>query len=69
MIPPMMPPQKLPRPPFVKRGFHMVCSACDLEQRYCRCSERSADAPSADAKDEANLSQRIVEARMRAGGR
>ena len=68
MIPPFIPPQKPPRPPFVKRGFHMVCSVCNMAQAYCRCDAQRPDAPAQDGA-ESGLAQRIAEARMKAGGR
>jgi len=67
MMPPFMPPQKPPRPPFVKKGFHLVCSACDLEERYCRCAERVLDAPANDGA-ESQLGVRIAEAMAKARG-
>lgn len=65
---PFMPPQKPPRPPIVSRYGVDYCSACTLMLDYCRCVERSTDAPAKDG-DGSDLARRIAAARAKAGGR
>ena len=80
MIPPLQ-----PSPPFaptitqpittpatparIKHGAYMICVNCRFAEEFCRCTERSPDAPSADDKASASLENRIREARQNAGGR
>ncbi len=66
------PPIGLPAPrqlPFVRRrNGYDYCTLCDLALEYCLCGTREVDERAPDSAD-GGLVKRIVEARLKAGGR
>lgn len=57
----------LPNPTRFRIRFGVVyCALCNLASAYCRCGERSPDAPAQDGA-ESGLAKRIAEVRGKDG--